>query len=182
MAVIRINLNDQITAWLNKTNNLSAGVGDIDDLPAQDSTIVEALNRIRTETDTLLVDIRDSAEIVDIARNSVYANDAGGLGSFSYAPNTGTFTYTGPDQGDIRSLFSPASDDDSSATIEFDTANGTIAVKKNRLTNLYLADGAVIGRNIADNTISSSKATSTSTLNIYNSSGTIVKTIVGWSS
>ena len=212
MAVIRINLNDQVSAWLNKTNVLSSKVGDVDDLPIGDSTIVEALNRIRASTDTILIDIRDSAEIVDISRNSVSANDAGGLGSFSYSANTGTFTYTGPDQGDIRSLFAGYADDDSSATIEYDTANGTLGVKGDRLTSLYfadnaittpkladssvttakladasvtnnkIADGAVDGDAIADSSISSSKASSTSTLEIFNSSGTSVKKIVGWDS
>lgn len=44
------------------------------------------------------------------ARTAVSAFDAGGLGSFSYDNSTGIYTYTGPSNADIRSLFSGAGD------------------------------------------------------------------------
>lgn len=149
MSIIRINLNDQVSAWLTKTNLLSTGVGDIADLPVEDSNIVDAINRITTSQSGLLSTIKDSAEIVDIARNSLLGVDDGGLGSFSYNVNTGAFTYAGPNQGDIRSLFSVDS------TLDYDIANGVYR----------LAPDKIVSNNFK-NAVS---------LSIYDSTGTEVK-------
>ena len=62
MAIIRVNLTDQVSAWLTKTNLLSTGVGDIQDLPVQDSNVVDAINRLSSTLSTINAEYRDSAE------------------------------------------------------------------------------------------------------------------------
>ena len=101
MAIIRVNLTDQVSAWLTKTNLLSTGVGDIQDLPVQDSNVVDAINRLSSTLSTINAEYRDSAEIVDISRNATSVVDNGGLGSLGYAANTGAITYTGPSFYDV---------------------------------------------------------------------------------
>ena len=49
--------------------------------------------------------LRDSADIMNRARNALQVTDAGGDGSLSYDSNTGVFTYTGPSASEVRAHF-----------------------------------------------------------------------------
>ena len=167
MAIIKINLNDQVSTWLNKTNNLSTGVGDIEDLPAQDSNVVDAINRISPALASIGTEYRDSAGIVDISRNSISVIDNGGLGALSYSASTGAISYTGADQGDIRSLFSAVTTDDSGPTIDYDIANGSFKIASASVSVLYMSN----------NTITSAKFNNATSLIIYDDAGSVVKTI-----
>ena len=69
------------------------------------------------------------------ARGAVSHVDAGGLGSFSYASGTGVFTYTGPSNSDIRTLFS------GNTGVAFDDTTGVITASN--ITVSELAESAV---------------------------------------
>ena len=56
------------------------------------------------------------------ARNGISVNDAGGLGSLSYASGTGVITYNGPQNSDIRGLFSGGTG------VTYNSSTGSIAV------------------------------------------------------
>jgi len=54
---------------------------------------------------TVVTRLRDSADIMNRARNALQVTDAGGDGSLSYDSNTGVFTYTGPSASEVRAHF-----------------------------------------------------------------------------
>jgi hypothetical protein len=54
---------------------------------------------------TVVTRLRDSADIMNRARNALQVTDAGGDGSLSYDSNTGVFTYTGPSAAEARAHF-----------------------------------------------------------------------------
>jgi len=165
MALTIINFSDPVTSLVTKTNTISQNLGDIEELTVADDNTVDAINRLKSEIDaidTTILDFRDSAEIVDIARHSIRVVDAGGLGSLTYGAG-GTITYTGPDQGDIRDLISL--DDDADSVMSYDVANGRLGLKT--LPNHKIRDGA----------IKSIKFNSKVTLEIYDASGTVIKTL-----
>jgi len=58
------------------------------------------------------------------ARDSVSIVDAGGDGSFAYDSATGVFTYTGPNDSEVRAHFSA----DTATGAQYDTATGTFSL------------------------------------------------------
>ena len=165
MALTIINFSDPVTSLVTKTNTISQNLGDIEELTDADDNTVDAINRLKSEIDTIdatILGFRDSAEIVDIARHSIRVVDAGGLGSLTYGAG-GTITYTGPSQGDIRDLISL--DDDADSVMSYDVANGRLGLKA--LPNHKIRDGA----------INSIKFNSAVSLQILDATGTVVKTL-----
>lgn len=198
MALTTINFSDPVTSLVTKTNTISRDLGDIEELTVADSNAVDAINRLKSEIDTIdttIGNFKDSAEIVIIARSAIRRVDVGGLGSLAYSVSSGTITYTGPTQGDIRDLISLT--DDADSYMEYDVANGRLGILPNgipthkirddAINSIKLADdavtsakilnGAVIETKIASGAITSAKFSSAVSLQILNSSGSVVKTI-----
>jgi hypothetical protein len=64
------------------------------------------------------------------ARSAVSANDAGGDGSFSYDSATGVFTYTGPNDSEVRAHFGAATSGTGFGGLTYDSATGVYTYAK----------------------------------------------------
>lgn len=56
MAKTVVNLSDQVSTWLSKTNTISDHVGDVATLTSGDSNVVDAINAAFVDINTLLSD------------------------------------------------------------------------------------------------------------------------------
>lgn len=116
MAITQINLSDPVSTLVTKTNGIATLVGDGDSLPAQDldviaaavrltgeigdfdswsspySDIVQAINQIYSGRVT---DLDDSAEIIEVVRNSLSASTTTDGLNFTYNSASGAFSLTG---------------------------------------------------------------------------------------
>jgi len=84
---------------------------------------------------TVVTRLRDSADIMNRARNALQVTDAGGDGSLSYDSNTGVFTYTGPSAAETRAHFTGGT----GVTI----TSGSIAIGQPVATNSNVAFNSV---------------------------------------
>lgn len=201
MAITIVNLSDPVSTFVNKTNIISADVGDIARLVTGDSNVVDAINRI-----TL-----DSADITIIARDAISVDDnASGL-SLTYSTSTGTITLAGGlDSAGIKSILSVGeglnydsttgqfSGEDASSTNKgiasfnssrFTVTSGAVDIATSGIGTTQLANSAVtvdkLGTNavtqakIADDAVGSAELASVVTLTISNSAGTVLKTLYG---
>jgi len=157
MAITRINVSDKMISLVTKTNVISTGLGDVDNLITGDSNVVDAINTVRD----LVTAFDDSAEIVNITRNAFSASNLGGDGSISYNSSTGVISYTGPDAADVRAHFSADSG------LDYDSALGLFTLKNLSITNAH----------IANDTITSTKFSSLVSFSILDEGGTTLKTI-----
>lgn len=158
MAITEIYLSDPITSIVTKSNTISNSVGDITQLFSGDSTIVDGFNTLRD----LISPFDDSAEIIAIGRDgfgvSVYSQ---GFGNLTYDSASGVFTYTAPTTAQFRSLFYGDS------AISYNDSTGQFSL----IPNAFSAD------KLLDSSLTSSKFLNLVTLNIKNSSGTVLKTL-----
>jgi hypothetical protein len=155
MAVIRINLTDNFTGFINKTNDISNTVGDVANLVTGDSNVVDALNSVKA----LFSDFDDSDSIKKIARSSIAVIDNGGTGSMSYDSANGQIFYTGPSTADVRSVFG--------AGTGLTLSDGVYSLTPNAITNDL----------IATNTLTSDRFNSRITFAIKDSDGSTLKTV-----
>lgn len=65
MAITTINLNDQLTAFVNKTNEISTNLGDVSTLVNGDSDVVRAINSLSGDKDALDSDLSVVTSRVD---------------------------------------------------------------------------------------------------------------------
>lgn len=143
MAKTVVNLSDQVSTWLSKTNTISDHLGDISTLTSGDSNVVDAINFILADPGI------DSAGI-----RALFS----ATGDLSYDSSTGVFTVSGVDSAQIRGLLSAGSGlDYNSTTGVFSVGSGEItetmigadAVSKNELKDLvtlviYDSDGTAL--------------------------------------
>lgn len=156
MAIVTINLTDTFNTFINKTNDISGTVGDVDNLITGDSSLVDGLNTIKN----LLAAFDDSAEIQNIARSAISVVDNGGDGSMSYDSDTGRVIYTGPNATEVRAHFSAG------GGLSY-SEGGQFSIQNNGITNDM----------IATNTLTSDRFSGRVTLEIKNQNGNTVKTI-----
>ena len=148
MAKTVVNLSDQVSTWLSKTNTISDHLGDIATLTSGDSNVVDAINAILADPGI------DSAGI-----RALFS----ATGDLTYDSATGTFTVSGVDSAQIRGLFSPGDG------LDYNSATGVFSVGNDEITEAMIANDAV----------SSNELKNLSTLIIYDSDGTALKTIYG---
>lgn len=156
MALITINLTDTFNTFINKTNDVSVAIGDVEQLATGDSNIVDALNTIRE----LFSAFDDSAAIQSLARSAISVVDQGGDGSMIYDEPTGRVIYTGPNATEVRAHFSAG------GGVEVDE-DGVFSISTNGITNDM----------IATNTLTSDRFRDRVTIQIKNQNGNVVKTI-----
>lgn len=116
MAITQINLTDPVSTLVTKTNSIATLVGDGDSLPSQDLDVIASTVRLTTEigdfdswsssyidivqaindiASNRLTDLDDSAEIVEVVRNSLSASTTTDGLTFTYDSATGAFSLTG---------------------------------------------------------------------------------------
>jgi|TARA_B110000238_G_scaffold199831_1_gene247991 hypothetical protein len=166
---IVVDVNDLVDTWRQKTNLLSDYFGDLDALTTSvDSDLVGAINSIRAQE-------KDSATISSMIDSSIGAN-------------TSAFFPLSADRYADSSIDSDKIMQNSLLTKHFTLASvdGTIIgpqavlttnLKDLSVTTAKIADLAVDAGKIANAVITSSKFNSVVTLNIYDSGGSIVKTL-----
>lgn len=144
MAKTVVNLSDQISTWVTKTNTISDDVGDVAQLVTGDSNVVDVINTVRT----LVSGFDDSAEIIAIARSGLSAS-----GDIAYDSALGQFTVSGVDSAAVLALFSADS------TLSYNSSNGVYGLAANKVSSIQLKDATL--------------------LTIYDSDGTVLKTLYG---
>jgi hypothetical protein len=121
-------------------------------------------------------------------RAHVSAVDAGGDGSFAYDSSTGAFTYTGPSASEVRAHFSEGEGIDISSGVisgeDASTTNkGIASFNSSRFTvssgAVDIATGGIANAQLGAGAVNSAKLASATTLIIYNSAGSAIKTIIG---
>jgi len=117
MAKTVVNLSDQVSTWVTKTNAISDDVGDVAQLVTGDSNVVDAINTVRT----LVSGFDDSAEIIAIARSGLSAS-----GDISYDSSAGTFSVDAIDSAQVISLARGALTGQSG--IDYDSSAGLITI------------------------------------------------------
>lgn len=156
MSVININLTDDFTRLINRTNSISEAVGDVDTLTTGDTSVVDALNSIQSVLDAF----DDSAEIQNIAKTAISVVDNGGDGGLSYDENNGEIIYNGPTPAEVRSHFS-----------------GGAGITLDEDGQFFIPAGGIVNSMIATDTITSDRFNTRVQLEVKNQSGTVVKTI-----
>ena len=148
MAVTTINLSDPVATWVSKTNIIATNVGDLSLMSIGGSDLVVAVNRLDSNIGTMsTLSTIDKSDLVN-AINETYNLAVRGNEALN-------------DSDEIIGLFS------SSTTISLDSASGQFSVINNSITFDQLAS----------NTIQSSNLSSTTTLQIKNAAGSVVKTM-----
>lgn len=121
-------------------------------------------------------------------RAHVSVTDAGGDGSLSYSSATGVFTYTGPSAAEVRAHFTEGEGIDISSGVisgeDASTSNkGIASFNATRFTvtsgAVDIATGGIANAQIGAGAVNSAKLTSATTLIIYNSAGSAIKTLIG---
>lgn len=129
MARTFVNLGDQMSQFVSKTNEISFKVGDLTQLTTSgDSDLVQAINQLDSDIGTLdslsttnklsivrainelqyEIEQTDSADITIIARAGISAvsDSSTGMGELAYNNTTGVITFTGVSVDSVRSAIS----------------------------------------------------------------------------
>jgi len=128
-----------------------------------------------------------------LTRTSISVADTGGLGGLSYNSVTGIITYTGASDSDVRNLFSVGSGlTYDSATGQFDatvvnnaseTVLGIASFDSDAFTvtagHVSLDALTITTSQIATDAVTAAKLSNLTTLVVYNSAGSAVKTLYG---
>ena len=162
MAVSTINLTDPVSTLVTKTNTISGDLGDVSTLVTGDDNVVDAINAVRS----IVNRFDESAEIVAIAR--------GGIVVDATDSHTGFFLSYDSASGTIA--FNSTYDFSAGAGLDYDSA-GTYNISSLGVTTAMLADLNVTNGKVANNTLTSSKFNSVVSLQILDSTGSIVKTL-----
>jgi hypothetical protein len=154
MPITQVNLSDNITTFVNKTNIIAGDIGDVDQLVTGDSNLVDALNSVRE----IVRRFDDSAEIFALAREatginaplSIDVSGADGI-NLSFDQQTGILSLTGSvSNSDIRSLFSAADG------LEYNSTTGQISISSAGINVDDLTGSYVTAANTSGNGISGS--------------------------
>lgn len=127
MAKTVVNLSDQISTWVTKTNTISDDLGDISALTSGDSNVVDAINAILADPGI------DSVGILSLF--SVNNTNGGGI-VLSYNSSTGVIGVT--------------SQIVSSSTISYDSANANFSLIDSSVTLSKIAADAVSSVGLKD--------------------------------
>ena len=154
MPITQVNLSDNITTFVNKTNIIAGDIGDVDQLVTGDSNLVDALNSVRE----IVRRFDDSAEIFALAREatginaplSIDVSGADGI-NLSFDQQSGVLSLTGSvSNSDIRSLFSAADG------LEYNSTTGQISISAAGISVDDLTGSYVTAANTSGNGISGS--------------------------
>ena len=188
MATI-LNITDNFTQLVTKFNQLSV---DIDSdisvrvavLEAADSDIINDIGSLGSisaglDNTSIVTAINSLKDLVDSAPD-ISVTDTGGDGSLSYNNLTGVITYTGPSASEVRAHLVAG------IGLDYDSASGVIsgedATTTNKgiasfdSTNFSVSSGAV---SIANDGVARANLKDEVSLIIYDSTGSVLKTLYG---
>lgn len=151
MAVTNINLTDEVSALVTKTNTISGDVGNITNVVTGDSNLVDAINTVRNTFNF----IDDSSEVIAIARSglSTVSDSADGF-TLAFDSDSGVITLSGiVPSTTVRSYISGDS------TVAYDSASGVFSVAANNVSSVQLKNPVQ--------------------LNVYDASGSLVISLYG---
>lgn len=171
MAITTINLTDPVSTLVTKTNSISGNLGDVAQLITGDSNAVDAINTVYNQ----IYRFNDSAEIVALARGGLSVNNdsASGL-SLTYNSSTGVIALVGgADATTVRSYLVAG------AGIDYDSASGVISVGTGEVVNSMLGDSSVTEAKMAADAVGAAALKDVVQLIIYDSAGTVIKTLYG---
>jgi len=208
MAVVTIALNDTISDLVTAVQNLGSQFGDIDNLTGGSTNLVDAVNAVCLDSAGIVNIVRNNALDIsgDLSYNSVTGalsftertdaevrglislNDNGGLGSMAYSSATGIISYNGPSNAEVRGLIS-VNDNGGLGSMSYSSATGVITYTgpsdSDVRGTLSGADSSIsvsvqTGQiSLVDNTVGQAKLKNVVSLVIYDSAGTVVKTLYG---
>lgn len=167
---IVVDVNDLVDEWRQKTNLLSDYFGDLDQLTTSvDSDLVGAINSVRlNEKDSATVDAMIDSAIFNSVDQEYFPLTTPRYGDSSIDSNA-------IQQNIIKTRhFTLGSVD---TTIIANNGVATINIADSAVSTSKIANLGVTAAKVANNTLSSSKFSSPVTLNIYDSGGSIVKTL-----
>ena len=167
---IVVNVNDLVDQWRQKTNLLSDFFGDLDQLTTSvDSDLVGAINSVRlNEKDSATVDAMIDSAILNNVTNVFFPLATSRYGDSSI------------DSSAIQqNVLKTKHYTNSSVTSLIIAPNGVITtnIADSAVSTSKIANLGVTPAQIANSSLSSSKFLSAVTLNIYDSGGSIVKTL-----
>ena len=151
MAITNINLTDQVSALVTKTNTISGDIGNITNLVTGDSNVVDAINSVRATFNF----IDDSAEVIAIARSglSTVSDSADGF-TLAFDSDSGVITLSGVvPSSTVRSYFT------SDSTVAYDSSTGAFSVASGKISSVQLKNPVQ--------------------LNVYDASGSLVLSLYG---
>jgi len=128
-----------------------------------------------------------------LTREALSVTDTGGLGSLAYNSTSGVITYVGASDSDVRNLFSVGSGlTYDSATGQFDAtvvnnaSYSVLGIASFDSADFTVSAGAVTlkplsvsSSEIQNGSVTSTKLVSSVQFSVYNSSGSLVKTLYG---
>ena len=153
MAITVIDPTDSIGEVVNSVNTISGDVGDIANISS--SNVVDEINTYYNG----LLRLNDSSEQIAITKQAYSITDAGGDGGLTYNSTSGTFEFTGASAAQARARITAHSG------VQF-VAGG-----------MSLDSGTILNRQLASESITSSKYTGVVTTLIKNSAGTTILTL-----
>ena len=169
MAITQINLTDPVTTLVTKTNTIANDLGDAATLTTTATNLVAAINEINTQVNKV-----DSADVINLIQAN--AMDSSEVLALIRADSGET---------SIMSNFQK----DSANGIGFDSSQGRFfippntinatMIEPNAITSVQMIDSSVTEAKIAHQAIDKIKLKDVVTLNIYDASGSIVKTLFG---
>lgn len=167
---VTVDINDLVDDWRTKTNTISLYFGDLDQLQtSEDSDLVGAINEINTNA-------KDSATIQSMIDSAILENNN------IYFPLDSSIRF----DSDAIPGFALKDRSVTEAKLALDAVTGIIIadnaidsthVDDNAITRAMIQDFSIDAGKIASNTITSVKLASVVTLQIKDSSGSVVKTI-----
>lgn len=172
MAKTVINLSDPVSTLVTKTNDISNDVGDTALLITGDSNVVDAINTVRN----IVVPFDDSDEIKAIFKSGISANAADSAHgvSITFDSASGTFGLS----QDYHFKAGAGLDYDSAGKFNISSLGVTTAlIADTNVTTAKIANLNVTNGKIANSTLTSAKFNSVVSLQILDSTGSVVKTL-----
>ena len=132
MALVVVNSSDTISEVVDKINEISTRVGNLENTP--ESNMVDAINAYNQQ----IAKFDTIEEQIAIARKTYNIVQNGGNGSISYNNLTGVFTFQPQYDTQVRNLIS----EDNGLTFS-DTVDGQLQIESEDIIVTYLGGGSI---------------------------------------
>jgi len=155
MAITTVSITDSLGKVVEDVNSISTDLGDVE-LVVGDSNTVDAINRYYNR----LIRFNESAEQFELIRTSAFSATSSNNGTIVYTDGSGAITYTGASAGEVRAELVTG------IGLEF-SAGALLLDSSNPIANAGFADGS----------FTLVKLDSAESFTIFDSDGSVIKTI-----